>query len=91
MHAIERHEMVDAKPTHRLSKAFWACSLAISGVLGILGGVAGLLLSFLAAEGIVDPSSSVRFAVPVLIVLGLTSFMGFAHSMDRLQDMADSK
>lgn len=62
----------------------WLAGLALSGLSGVGCGIAGLLLSFLAAKGAVEPSSGVRFAVPVLIVLALTSFMCCAHCMDRL-------
>lgn len=91
MHAIKRNEFVTARPGLNLCKAFWACALAMSGIVGIGGGIAGLLLSFLAAEGAVEPSSGVRLAVPALIVLSLTSLMGFAHAMDRLHEMNDRK
>lgn len=90
MQAVQTNELVTAKPVPHLRKAFWSCALAVSGVVGVAGAVSGLLLSLLAAERIVEPNSSVRLAVPILIVLSLTSFMAFAHAMDRLQDMKDA-
>lgn len=91
MQAIRINQPVAARPVSHLRSAFWACGLATSGLVGVGSGVAGLLLSFLAAESVVDPSSGVRLAVPILIVLSLTSFMGFAHAMDRLQEIEHRK
>ena len=91
MQAITTKELVTARSALNLRKAYWACSLAICGAAGIGCGVAGLLLSFLAAEGVLDPSSRVRLAVPILIVISLTSFMCFAHAMDRLQEAKERK
>lgn len=87
MQAIQSDQLVGTRPVSHLRSAFWACALAVCGIVGLAGGIAGLLLSFLAAEGVVEPNSGVRLAVPILIVLSLTSFMGFAHAMDRLQEM----
>jgi len=85
MQVIDRNELIAISPVSQLRRPFWSCALALSGLVGIGSGIAGLLLSFLAAQDLVEPSSDVRLAVPILIVLSLTSFMGFAHAMDRLQ------
>ena len=66
----------------------WAVLIAFSVGTGAVSGLAGLALSFLAAEAIVDPSSYVKFLVPVLIVLSLSLLMLAAHAMDRLQQAA---
>ncbi|MDI1242668.1 MAG: hypothetical protein PSX80_12195 [bacterium] len=89
MQTTKTSQLITSRPVSNLRRASWACALALSGVVGVGAGVAGLLLSFLAAEDLVEPGSSVRLAVPMLIVLSLTSFMGFAHAMDRLQDTRD--
>lgn len=91
MHAIKTNELVTSRPVLNIRKALWACALGVSGTVGIGSGVAGLLLSFLAAEGVVEASSGIRLAVPILIVLSLTSFMLFAHAMDRLQEKQGRK
>ncbi len=89
MQAIETNKVIEAPAASNLKKAFWACALGGSAIVGVGGGIAGLLLSFLTAEGVIEPNSGVRLAVPVLIVLSLTAFMGFAHAMDRLQELKD--
>jgi len=89
MQAVRTNELVTARPVPNLRRAFWSCALAVFGVVGVAGAIAGLLLSLLAAVRIVEPGSGVRLAVPILIVLSLTSFMAFAHAMDRLQEMKD--
>lgn len=66
------------------ARKLWLAAMAISGVFGIASGVVGLVLSFLAAEGVVDASRSVRLAVPALIVASLALMMLSAHAMDRL-------
>lgn len=91
MQATRTNELETARPVSHLRKAFWSCALAVSGLVGAAGGIAGLLLSFLAAEGVVEPDGGVRLAVPILIVMSLTSLMWFAHSMDRLQTIVDQK
>lgn len=87
MQAIRTDEIVVTRPVSHLRKAFWACALAVSGIVGVSGGIVGLLLSLLASEGVIERNSGVRLAVPSLIVASLTAFMVFAHSMDRLQEM----
>lgn len=91
MQAIKSKELVAAAPDTYPRKTLWAFALGMAGLVGIGTGIAGLLLSFLAAEGVVEPGSGVRLAVPILIVMSLTSFMGFAHAMDRLQGINDRK
>lgn len=65
----------------------WLAGLALSGAAGIACGGAGLLLSFLAAEGIVSTTSGVRLLVPMLIVGSLSLLMCSAHCMDRLHQI----
>ena len=69
------------------SSMVWAWMLAVSSLAGIGSGIAGLILSFLAAESIVRPNSGVRLAVPILIVSCLSLLMVAAHAMDRMQDL----
>lgn len=72
-------------------KVLWLAASALSGAIGIACGIAGLVLSFLAAEEIVAASSGVRLAVPILIVLSLSLLMWCAHCMDRLHQIRIGK
>jgi hypothetical protein len=81
-------ESTETPATRRSRRALiWAWTLTASGVCGIACGIAGLLLSLLAAEGIVHAGSAVRLAVPILIVACLSLLMAAAHAMDRLQNL----
>lgn len=78
----------EVEATHRSRRlVLWAWMLATSGLFGIGSGIAGLVLSFLAAEGVVEANSGVRLAVPILIVSSLSLLMVAAHAMDRLQSL----
>ena len=72
-------------------RVLWLAASALSGISGIACGIAGLVLSFLAAEEIVPASSGVRLAVPILIVLSLSLLMWCAHSLDRLYQIRIEK
>lgn len=74
----------DVRSERNKGRTIWLAVLAISGLGGIGVGIAGLLLSFLTAEGVIPASSSVRLIVPILIVGSLTLFMCSAHALDHL-------
>lgn len=74
------------KDQNRL-RATWLAAITIFGLGGVGAGSAGLLISFLVAEGVIPADSSVRWIVPMLIVASLTLLMGTAHALDRLNQI----
>ena len=77
--------VVEAKKTRGKSsqRTFWIGTLAVCGVSGLMSGITGLMLSLLAACGVITRTRTVSITVSVLIVASLGLLLTAAHAMDR--------
>jgi H+/Cl- antiporter ClcA len=81
---VARHEDMQnvAKDTSR--SRIWTTTLALCGIGGLVCGMAGSMLSLLAACHILSSSRILSLIVTALITFCFGLLIGFAHSLDRL-------